>query len=190
MKAVYSLLALATTAVANVLPRGYGGGGGHGGGTETYTTYTTTTICPETQTYTKPGTTYEVTTWITSTIVVTDCYGCEGATVTVPGPTVTGSTVTEVDVTYTTTCPYTETVTGKGTTYYKTYTTTSVYVTKVPTKIIETVPGPAETNYVTDTNYIYSTSYCPITETKTVGARLSLSLGLRPRSSRPRFLSP
>jgi hypothetical protein len=48
----------------------------------------------------------------TSTITVTSCVGgCgSGGVVTVPGPTGVASTTTEVVITYTTTCPVTETV--------------------------------------------------------------------------------
>jgi hypothetical protein len=80
MKAVFALLALATTACANALdarwfPK-----------TTTMTTYTTTTVCPATTTITAKGTTQIVTLLTTSTIVVTACMNCE---TTVPGPVTT-----------------------------------------------------------------------------------------------------
>ena len=86
-----------------------------------------------------------------------------------PGPTSVAGTTTEVDVTYTTLCPVTETVTGSGTTYTKTYTTTSAVLTKVRTTLYETVSGPAVTESEGVTNYQTITSLCPVTDTKTVG---------------------
>lgn len=78
-------------------------------------------------------------------------------------------TTTEVDVTYTTVCPVTETVTGAGTTYTTEYTTTSVVYTKVLTTLYETVPGPAVTQTEGTVEYSTITSLCPVTETKTKG---------------------
>ncbi|KAH7037883.1 uncharacterized protein B0I36DRAFT_359516 [Microdochium trichocladiopsis] len=78
------------------------------------------------------------------------------------------ATTTEVEVTYTTVCPATETVTYPGNTYATTYTTTSVYVTKIPTVIYETVHGPDVTKTEHDVEYTTVTSLCPVTETKTI----------------------
>ncbi|KAF7562010.1 hypothetical protein G7046_g2129 [Stylonectria norvegica] len=134
----------------------------------TLTTYTTTTVCPVTSTYTEEGTTYCVTDLTTSTVTVTECHGCGAQVTTVPGPTVTHGHTTEVEVTYTTVCPITETVTGEGTTHYKTDYSTSVVTTHVPTTIYETVPGPDVTKSETDVEYTTRTSLCPVTETKYV----------------------
>jgi hypothetical protein len=49
---------------------------------------------------------------------------------------------TQVQTTYTTVCPVTETITKGGTTSYKYYTTTSVVTKKVPTTIYTTVEIP------------------------------------------------
>ncbi|KAI1842705.1 hypothetical protein JX265_002689 [Neoarthrinium moseri] len=162
MKAVFSLLALAGSALA-----GYGHGEGH---ETTLTTYETTTVCPITSTITKGGSTYVQTAYTTSTITVTSCAGGEcGGEVTVTAPDTTVGTTTEVDVTYTTTCPVTETVTAPGSTYTHVYTTTSVAVTKVATVIYQTVTGPAVTKTAETEVYTTLTSLCPVTETKTVG---------------------
>jgi hypothetical protein len=68
MKAAFSLVALAASALAANVPRW-----GKGGETTTIVTYETTTVCPVTSTYTEKGTTYEVTKLTTSTITVTSC---------------------------------------------------------------------------------------------------------------------
>jgi hypothetical protein len=78
MKAAFAILALATTALANVLEARWP--------VTTLTTYTTTTVCPATTTKTENGQTQVITTLTTSTITVTACQNCE---TTVPGPTTT-----------------------------------------------------------------------------------------------------
>lgn len=160
MKAFFAIMGLASLASA--------GGGGYNYHTGT-TIYETTTVCPITQTYTTSGSTYEETQYTTSTITVTECPGGEcGGEVTVTGPPQTIGTTTEVDVTYTTVCPVTETKTAPGGTYYETYTTTSVYVTKLHTIVYETATGPAVTKTEGDVVYETLTSLCPVTETKTI----------------------
>jgi hypothetical protein len=79
MKATFAILALATTALANVLEARWSQ-------TTTLTTYTTTTVCPATTTKTEGGKTQIITTLTTSTITVTACQNCE---TTVEGPTTT-----------------------------------------------------------------------------------------------------
>ncbi|WQF75968.1 hypothetical protein CDEST_00982 [Colletotrichum destructivum] len=130
--------------------------------TEVLTTYTT--VCPVT--VTKPGhgtTQYEVIT-TTSTIV-------EKVPTTVyehlPGHT---DYVTKTDVeytTYTSLCPVTETITGEGHTYTKTYTTISTIVEKVPTKVWETVPGPTVIEKTKEVEYTTITKLIPHTKTLT-----------------------
>ena len=100
----------------------------------------------------------------TSTITVTKGGGY--ATITLPD--VTKGTTTEVEVTYTTTCPVTETVTEEGKTHTQTHTTTSLVVTKVQTVIYETITGPAKTKTVATEVYETLTSLCPVTETQIV----------------------
>lgn len=78
MRATLAILALATTALANVLEARWP--------VTTMTTYTTTTVCPVTSTYTQGGKTQIITSLTTSTITVTACQGCE---TTVEGPTTT-----------------------------------------------------------------------------------------------------
>ncbi|KAK8055305.1 hypothetical protein PG993_000532 [Apiospora rasikravindrae] len=169
MKAVIALLALAASVLA---------GKEHEGGYPqspppsyvTSTEYETTTVCPITETHTQSGSTYEVTTHTTSTITVTSCAGgdCGGGAVTKTLPDTTVGTTTAVEVTYTTTCPVTETVTAPGHTYTTIYTTTSVAVTNVETIIYATVTGPAVTKTAATEVYTTLTSLCPVTETKTI----------------------
>ncbi|KAK2630247.1 hypothetical protein QTJ16_001067 [Diplocarpon rosae] len=77
-------------------------------------------------------------------------------------------TTTEVYVTYTTICPVTTTSTDGGKTYTKIYTTTSTIVDHVATTIIETVELPDTTIAVGVGETSIITSFCPITETKTI----------------------
>ncbi|RYC62054.1 hypothetical protein CHU98_g4173 [Xylaria longipes] len=173
MKAYFSLLALATSAIA-------GGYGGYGypppppyysssipdvTTTEYATTYTTVTTCPAYTTVTSGGSTYVDTILTTSTIVVTE----GGGEVTVTGPDTTVGTTTQVEVTYTTTCPVTETTTVGGSTYTHVYTTTSVEVTYVDTTIYATSISPPVTETTGEVVYTTQTSLCPVTETKTIG---------------------
>lgn len=97
-----------------------------------------------TSTKVQSGTTSIYTDVSTSVYTVTSCVGgCGGGgVVTVPGPTGVASTTTEVRIargnnvalclfiikviiTYTTTCPVESTITASGTTYTRTFTTTS-----------------------------------------------------------------
>jgi hypothetical protein len=78
MKTTFAILALATTALANILEARWP--------KTTLTTYTTTTVCPATSTKTEGGQTQIITTLTTSTITVTACQNCE---TTVEGPTTT-----------------------------------------------------------------------------------------------------
>jgi hypothetical protein len=127
---------------------------------------TYTTVCPVTETITGSGTTY--TSVYTTTSVV---YTKVPATVyeTVPGPTAVVGSTTEVDVTYTTVCPVTDTITASGSTYTTEYTTTSVVYTQVHTTLYETVSSPPVTQTEGEVVYSTLTSLCPVTETKTVG---------------------
>ncbi|PQE30657.1 repetitive proline-rich cell wall protein [Rutstroemia sp. NJR-2017a WRK4] len=131
MKTVLALLALASFTVAQGLqaPRWYS----EPPDTETTTliTYTTTTYCPVTSTKVESGTTSIYTDVSTSVYTVTSCVGGCGGVVTIPGPTGVASTTTEVIITYTTTCPVESTITAPGTTYTKTFTTTSVVRTGI-----------------------------------------------------------
>lgn len=73
MRAAFSLFAFAATALAANIPRTYpkGGGGKDKPKWETVVTeviVTYTTVCPVTETYTKPGTTYTSTYTTTSTV--------------------------------------------------------------------------------------------------------------------------
>jgi hypothetical protein len=114
MKAVLSLLALAASALA-ANAAAPGAKVARGGGGEDWTTtewvWTTTTVCPYTSTITGPASTYEVTTYITSTVTVTSCGGGKcggggaGVTVTIPGPTETETAVDTVWYTTTSLCP-------------------------------------------------------------------------------------
>ncbi|KAK6843231.1 hypothetical protein PG989_008310 [Apiospora arundinis] len=167
MKAFITLLALSATVLAG---KEHDGGYKQGGGYVTSTEYETTTVCPITETYTQSGSTYEVTKHTTSTITVTSCAGgdCGGGAVTKTLPDTTVGTTTAVEVTYTTTCPVTETVTAPGHTYTTVYTTTSVAVTNVETIIYATVTGPAVTKTAATEVYTTLTSLCPVTETKTI----------------------
>ncbi|KAJ8106338.1 hypothetical protein ONZ43_g7098 [Nemania bipapillata] len=176
MKIHFNLLALATLAIA--------GKDGDNGYTTTntsppplpdltttdyLTTYTTVTTCPVYTTVTTGGSTYIETILTTSTIVVTECPGglCGGeVTVTLPDTTV--GTTTQVEITYTTTCPVTETITVGGSTETRVYTTTSVAVTYVDTTIFATETSPPITQTTGEIIYTTETSLCPITETKAV----------------------
>ncbi|PFH56234.1 hypothetical protein XA68_16852 [Ophiocordyceps unilateralis] len=162
----FALLALATSALGNYVKPEWG----NKPDTETTTmvTYTTTTVCPVTSTVTDKGTTYWKTDLTTSTLTITECHGCGGGVVTVPGPTVTGVTTKLIEVTYTSLCPVKETITGPESTYVTTKTVTSAIVTKVPTTYYESVPGPAKTATATDVKYSTITSLCPVTKVTTI----------------------
>ncbi|PHH90587.1 hypothetical protein CDD83_3231 [Cordyceps sp. RAO-2017] len=171
----FALLALAASALGDRLqPRhGYPEHGEEPAPTKTteLVTYTTTTVCPVTSTVTSKGTTYWQTHLTTSTLTVTECKGCGAGVVTVPGPVVTGVTTKLVEVTYTSLCPVTETVTGPGHTYLTTHTVTSNIVTQVPTTIYESVPGPEETKTAVDVVYTTLTSLCPVTKVTTIAGQ-------------------
>ncbi|OLN93970.1 hypothetical protein CCHL11_03472 [Colletotrichum chlorophyti] len=83
------------------------------------------------------------------------------------GKDITKTIVTEVLTTYTTVCPVTVTKHGPGTTHYEVVTTTSTVIEKVPTKIIEVIPGPTKHLTKTDVHYTTYTKYIPITKTIT-----------------------
>ncbi|KAH6681642.1 hypothetical protein B0J14DRAFT_219654 [Halenospora varia] len=171
MKAVFSLIALAATALAqDILPRGDRGDTPK---SVTQTVITTTTVCPITSTYTEHGKTSIVTYLTTSTLTITSCPGGEcGGVVTVPGPTGVASSTTQVLTTYTTICPVTETITAPGTTYTKVYTTTSTIVTHIENTVDVTKTLPDVTTSALSYVYSTSTSYCPVTETKTVSGQV------------------
>jgi hypothetical protein len=109
-----------------------------------------------------------VTKQTTSTIVVTECLGCGGGTVTVTQPDVTKGTTTELFVTYTTVCPVTTTVAKNGETITKTYSSTSTITTHVATTIEEFVELPDFTKYEKEVDYTTYTSYSPVTDTKVI----------------------
>ncbi|KAI0143576.1 hypothetical protein GGR57DRAFT_508051 [Xylariaceae sp. FL1272] len=137
--------------------------------TDYLTTYTTVTTCPATETVTAGGSTYIQTVLTTSTIVVTECPGgsCEGeVTETLPDTTI--GTTTQVEITYTTTCPITEIITIGGSTHTQTRTVTSVVVTHVDTTVVETATAPPVTRTTRQVIRTTKTSLCPVTETKTV----------------------
>lgn len=167
MKYSAPLLALTATALGNQIQE-------RGGGYDDYehttlTTYTTVTTCPVTSTYTQEGTTYCVTDLTTSTIVVTECYGC--GVKTVPGEdTTVYDHQTEYATRYTT-CPVTATVTEAGTVYTKTYLTTKVIDQVVPTTYVESVQLPDTTVNQQITQYSTRTSLCPVTETTYVNGQ-------------------
>ncbi|EGY14949.1 uncharacterized protein VDAG_06439 [Verticillium dahliae VdLs.17] len=73
---------------------------------------------------------------------------------------------TEYEITITSLCTTTETITEHGTTYYNTYTTTDTVVTKVYTTLYETVKKPDVTHVEKATDYITKTIEKPVTETK------------------------
>ncbi|KAI1121115.1 hypothetical protein F5Y10DRAFT_108679 [Nemania abortiva] len=172
MKLYLSLLALAIRAIAEE----YDGDGYPSyppppdvTTTDYMTTYTTVTTCPAVTTVTTGGSTYVETIFTTSTIVVTECPGGScGGEVTVTEPDTTVGTTTQVEITYTTTCPVTETITIGGSTQTNVYTTTWVEVTYVDTTIFETETAPPVTETTGEVVYVTKTSLCPITETKTV----------------------
>ncbi|PQE05413.1 repetitive proline-rich cell wall protein [Rutstroemia sp. NJR-2017a BVV2] len=202
MKTVLALLALASFTVAQGLQAPRWESGPPDTETTTLITYTTTTYCPVcqdasynvhragtnafkqvTSTEVQSGTTSIYTDVSTSVYTVTSCVGgCgSGGVVTVPGPTGVASTTTEVIITYTTTCPVESTITASGTTYTKTFTTTSV---------VRTVPGPdSTTTYVIFLECVYNkqpdvvnsaqtevfetiTSLCPVTQTTYISGKL------------------
>jgi hypothetical protein len=168
MKAVFALLALATSAIAqDLVPRWYP--------TTTLTVYTTTTYCPVTSTTVEQGTTKYVTTYTTSTITVTSCIGGCGTEVTVTAPSTTTSTETEVTTYYTTTCPVTETTTISGKEVTIVYTTTSIVQVVVPTTVEAYTTLAPETTTIETWVYETSTSLCPVTEVQTVsGAEVTV----------------
>ena len=127
MKAVFSLLALATTALAANVPRnGYPQQPPPSYvATTTQVEVTYTTVCPVTSTYTKGGETHYTTYTTTSTVytkVPTVIYQ------TVTGPPVTQATQEVAYTTITSLCPVTETKTVSGKPVIVTYTTTSTIV--------------------------------------------------------------
>ncbi|RAL59726.1 hypothetical protein DID88_000358 [Monilinia fructigena] len=131
-----------------------------------------------TSTTTEKGTTKWVTTIATSTVVVTSCVGGCGGVVTVPGPTGWETTTTDVFVTYTTTCPVEETITAPGTTYTKTYTTTSVVETGMifkvhrPTTIRPYCYWTTSNDCCSDRGYRDSYQFlCPVTDTTTISGK-------------------
>ncbi|RDA94317.1 hypothetical protein CP533_3796 [Ophiocordyceps camponoti-saundersi (nom. inval.)] len=164
----FALLALAASALGDYVKPDEGYNKKTDVETTTMVTYTTTTVCPVTSTVTDKGTTYWKTDLTTSTLTITECHGCGGGVVTVPGPTVTGVTTKLIEVTYTSLCPVKETITGPESTYVTTKTVTSAIVTKIPTTIYESVPGPAKTATATDVKYSTITSLCPVTKVTTI----------------------
>ncbi len=142
MKAVYSLLAFAASALAiqapvrrgNYLaPRAYTNESISASAVSatTETIYTTTSVCPLTTYTTVSGIVSPVTTYTISVITVTSCPGgCAH-------PTAPGST-TVIETSYTTVCPVTETLVASGTTWSTVYDTTSVVVTTCPATVYET----------------------------------------------------
>lgn len=110
-----------------------------------------------------------VTDLTTSVITVTECQGCSQPVVTVPGTTIHQEVTTELQVTYTSLCPTTETVYGPTSTYLTTRTLTSTIVTQIPTTIVQTVPGAQITHTATDIELATYTSLCPTTVVTTVG---------------------
>jgi len=166
MRAALSLVAFAATALAGNIPRTYNKGGDKDKPkwetvvTEVIVTYTT--VCPVTQTYTKPGTTY------TSTYTTTSTVKTAVPTTIVITKTAPPVTKTEGEVVYTTLtelCPVTETTVVDGSTVEITWTSTSTVVTKV---------AQTETIYTTSvvTEYestdVYQTVTCPVTTQTTV----------------------
>ncbi|KAG9233980.1 hypothetical protein BJ875DRAFT_424802 [Amylocarpus encephaloides] len=162
MKCLFTMVALATAATATEKHE-------YPPLAVTSTVMTTTTVCPITSTYMENGSTKVVTTLTTSTLTITSCPGgqCGGAT-TLPRSPTTSMTSTGVTTTYTTVCPVTETKIVVGSTYYETYTTTSTFVTAVISTVQATATSPPITEQTGTTNYITSTSLCPVTETETV----------------------
>lgn len=171
MRAALSLIALAASALGAHIPRvvdkalydrGYGGdhddkgkGGKDKGGHDVWETVTTrvivtyTTVCPVTDTVTKPGNTYTTTytttstveTAVPTTVVVTKTAPpvtkTEGEGKDSPGPgwlPGVSLTIYRLAVVYTTLtelCPVTETKVVGGSTVEVTWTSTSTVVTKV-----------------------------------------------------------
>ncbi|TQN64510.1 hypothetical protein CSHISOI_10920 [Colletotrichum shisoi] len=128
-----------------------------------YTTYTS--LCPVTETITGEGHTYTKT-YTTISTIVEEVPTKVWETVKLPDVT-----KTEKDVEYTTITkliPHTKTLTQDGHTITQTYTETETIVTKVPTKVWETVKLPDVTKTEKGVEYTTLTSLCPITETKTV----------------------
>ncbi|KAK0629872.1 hypothetical protein B0T17DRAFT_635258 [Bombardia bombarda] len=74
----------------------------------------------------------------------------------------------QVGVTYTTRCPFTETHSKAGKTWYSTYTTTSVVETMIPTTTQVTQTGPPVVKTVGNVVYTTATQLQPITETKII----------------------
>lgn len=173
MRAVLSLLALAATTLAANIPRGYnhgGNSGDYGGGnkwktvtTEVVVTYTT--LCPVTETITKPGHTYTTTYTTTSTVktVKPTTY-----TVTQTGPAVTKTAGEVVYTTLTSLCPVTETTVVDGSTVEVTWTSTSTIVKVAPTEVVVTQTAPPVTKTKGAIDLTTITSLCPVTETTVV----------------------
>ncbi|KAK4232171.1 hypothetical protein QBC38DRAFT_146980 [Podospora fimiseda] len=164
MRAALSLLAFAATTLGANLPRGYDKGKGKDKWetvvTEVIVTYTT--VCPVTQTYTKPGGTYTTTFTTTSTVKTAV------PTTIIVTQTAPPVTKTEGDIVYTTLtelCPVTETTVVSGSTVEIIWTSTSTIVTKVAqTETIYT------TSIVTEyeTTDVYETVTCPVVTQTTV----------------------
>ncbi|KAK4106729.1 hypothetical protein N658DRAFT_28307 [Parathielavia hyrcaniae] len=179
MRAALAYVALAASAMAANIPargegelvdRTYGHGGkdkpDHGcKDCETVTTsvvVTYTTVCPVTETVTKPGETYKTTYTTTSTVKTAV------PTTVVVTHTAPPVTKTEGEVIYTTLtelCPVTETKVVDGSTVEITWTSTSTVVTKVQeTQTVYTTS--VATEY--ETTDVYETVTCPVTTYTTV----------------------
>lgn len=104
----------------------------------------------------------------TSTITVIECSGCEDQVTTVPGPIVTRTITEEIEVTYTSLCPVTETVHGPTKTFVTTYTSPSTIITYIPTTIYQTVSGEDITYTQTEVEYSIITSVYPVTKVTTI----------------------
>jgi hypothetical protein len=81
---------------------------------------------------------------------------------------VTNTITEEIEVTYTSLCPITETVHGPTQTYVTTYTSPSTIVTYIPTTIYETVPGGDVTYTKTEVKHSTITSVYPVTKVTTI----------------------
>ncbi|TAQ87746.1 hypothetical protein B7494_g3905 [Chlorociboria aeruginascens] len=171
MRASLIFLAFATSVVAHGLaPRG--NKTSDATTTETLTTFTTTTYCPVTQTQSANGTTKLLTTLTTSEITVTSCVGGCYSETTVPGPTETLSSTTEVLLTYTTESPVIVTKTSAGSNYTKVYTTTSTIETILPTTITQyTTLAPST---VTSFTEVFETTTCIESVYTTVSANTTI----------------
>jgi hypothetical protein len=163
MRAALSLVALAASALGANIPRAedkalydrHGGGDSH----VTYTTaviVTYTTVCPVTDTVTKPGSTY-VTTYTTTSTVKTAVPTTVVVTQTEPPVTKTEGQV--IYTTLTELCPVTETKVVEGSTVVVTWTSTSTAVTKVAsTATVVTSVAKTETVYTTNIKTEYETT--------------------------------